>query len=135
MSIFQWNDSLLTGNALIDSEHKELVRAINDFFDACDRRISGDEFQKILSFLNSYTIKHFSDEEQLQVKYDYPYYEDHKKFHESYKTTVRNFMHEFILRGINGELVAKAKHDIGEVIIAHIKLEDHRLAAHIKTME
>jgi hemerythrin len=133
--MFQWNDSLLTGNALIDSEHKELVRIINDFFDACARNINGDEFQKILNFLNSYTIKHFSDEEQLQTKYNYPYYKDHKKFHESYKEVVRNFMHEFIMRGINEELVTKAKRDVGEVIIAHIKSEDRRLAAYIKSLE
>ncbi|MDR1466596.1 MAG: hemerythrin family protein [Treponema sp.] len=135
MSIFQWSDSLLTGNTLIDTEHKELVRAINDFFDACTRKINGNEFQKILSFLNSYTIKHFSDEEQLQVKYNYPYYKEHKQFHESYKEVVRKLMHEFIMEGINDELVMKAKHDVGEVIIAHIKSEDRRLATHIKSME
>jgi hemerythrin len=135
MSIFQWNDSLLTGNALIDSEHKELVKAINAFFDACARKIDGDEFQKTLSFLNSYTIKHFSDEEQLQVKYKYPNYDNHKKFHEAYKATVRNLMHEFIMKGINNELVTRAKHDIGDVIITHIKTEDCRLATHIKSME
>ncbi|MDR0643533.1 MAG: hemerythrin family protein [Treponema sp.] len=135
MSIFQWNDNLLIGNALIDSEHKELVKAINDFFDACDRKINRDELQKTLSFLNSYTIKHFSDEEQLQVKYNYPNYEGHKKFHEFYKETVRQLMREFIMRGLNDELVAKAKHDVGEAIIAHIKSEDRRLATHIRSME
>jgi hypothetical protein len=44
-------------------------------------------------------------------------------------------MHEFIMKGINDDLVAKAKHDIGDVLIAHIKSEDIRLAAHIKSME
>ncbi|MDR1216892.1 MAG: hemerythrin family protein [Treponema sp.] len=135
MTTFQWNDSLLTGNALIDSEHKELVKAINAFFDACARKIDGDEFQKILNFLNSYTIKHFSDEEQLQVKYKYPDYEKHKKFHETYKETVRKLMHEFIMKGINDELITRARHDIGEVIVTHIKTEDRRLATHIKSME
>ncbi|MDR0785932.1 MAG: hemerythrin family protein [Treponema sp.] len=135
MPTFQWDDSLLTGNALIDSEHKELVRAINDFFDACDKKINRDDFQKVLSFLNSYTIKHFSDEEQLQMKYDYPYYKDHKKFHDSYKEVVRNLMHEFIMRGITDELITRAGHDVGEVIVAHIRTEDRRLAAHIKAVE
>jgi hemerythrin len=135
MVTFQWNDSLLTGNSLIDSEHKELVRAINAFFDACARKIDEEEFQKILNFLNSYTIKHFSDEEQLQVKYKYPNYENHRKFHEAYKKTVRDLMHQFIMGGINEKLVMEAKYDIGEVIITHIKTEDRRLATYIKAME
>jgi hemerythrin len=132
---FQWDDSLATGNELIDGEHKQLVKAINDFFEACYQNAAGEKLQKTLNFLNDYTIKHFFDEEQLQIKHNYPNYENHKKFHEGFKKVTRDLMVEFIQKGVKEDLIKRAKHDIGDVIIAHIKHEDMRLAAHIRGEE
>jgi hemerythrin len=131
MISYKWDDSLATGNQLIDDEHKQLIIAINAFFSAC-QKTSNEDLQKTLNFLNDYTIKHFFDEEQLQLQYKYPNYENHKKFHESYKKIVRDLMVEFIQSGAHGDLITKAAHDVGDVIIAHIKSEDVKLAAYIK---
>jgi hemerythrin len=132
MATFNWDKSLEVGNELIDSEHKELIRAINEFFDAVATKGGQDKLQATLRFLNDYTIKHFSDEEGLQRQYKYPNYPAHHEFHEGYKKIVRDTMHEFISKGASDELIAKAKHDVGEVIINHIKTEDIKLAAFIR---
>ena len=34
---YRWSDDLLTGNIQIDTEHQELIRAINDLLDACSK--------------------------------------------------------------------------------------------------
>jgi methyl-accepting chemotaxis protein len=130
--VFQWSDSLATGNEQIDSEHKQLIVAINDFFAACSMNSGGDKMLKTINFLLDYTVKHFYNEERLQLQYKYPGYDNHKKFHENFKKNVHNLMVEFINKGASDELIKQAKHDIGEVIIAHIQHEDMRLAAHIK---
>jgi hemerythrin len=127
-----WDESLATGNELIDSEHKELLNGISEFFDACSSEAGGERLHKTIRFVNDYTIKHFHDEEALQVQSQYPNYESHKQFHESYKKSVHDFMIEFIRNGVSGDLVTRAKKGIGEVLIAHIKNEDIRLAAHIR---
>ncbi|MDR0910665.1 MAG: methyl-accepting chemotaxis protein [Spirochaetaceae bacterium] len=129
---FRWDSSLVTGNDLIDSEHKTLILAINNFIAAADSNDSGDQLKATLTFLMGYTEKHFSDEEELQKKCNYPNYPNHKKFHEWYKGVVRQTMMDFLNKGSSPELITKAKHDIGDVIIAHIKSEDVRLAAYIK---
>ncbi|MDR0707273.1 MAG: bacteriohemerythrin [Treponema sp.] len=131
-TVFQWSDSLATGNKQIDAEHKQLIEAINGFFGACSTNSGSDKMQKTINFLLDYTVKHFYNEERLQIQYKYPGYENHKKFHENFKKNVRDLMVEFINKGASDELIKRAKHDIGEVIIAHIQHEDMRLAAHIR---
>jgi methyl-accepting chemotaxis protein len=131
-TVFQWSDSLATGNEQIDAEHKQLIRALNKFFDVCSTSSDSDTMQKTINFLLDYTVKHFYNEEQLQIRYKYPGYDNHKKFHENFKKNVHDLMVEFINKGASDELIKRAKHDIGEVIIAHIQHEDSRLAAHIK---
>ena len=61
-----WKDSLKIGVPLIDSEHKELCDRIDRLFAACSQGKGRDEIMKTVEFLESYTIKHFSDEEKLQ---------------------------------------------------------------------
>ncbi|MDR1219815.1 MAG: bacteriohemerythrin [Treponema sp.] len=130
--VFQWSDALATGNEQIDAEHKQLIQALNNFFAVCSVHSSGDAMQKTINFLLDYTVKHFYNEEQLQLRYKYPGYNNHKAFHENFKKNVHSLMVEFINKGPSDELLKRAKHDIGEVIIAHIQHEDTRLAAHIR---
>ncbi|MDR2793971.1 MAG: hemerythrin family protein [Treponema sp.] len=130
--VFKWDDSLTTGNTLIDDEHKQLIQAINDFFEACYDNSGNEKLQKTINFMVDYTIKHFYDEEQLQLQYKYPGYENHRKFHEGFKKNVRNLMVEFIRTGPTSDLIRTAEHDIGDVLINHIRREDTRLAAHIR---
>ena len=99
MATFNCDKSLEVGNVLIDNEHKELIKAINEFFDAVAVKSGSDKLQATLRFLNDYTIKHFSDEEELQKKYKYPNFPAHHALHETYKKVVRDTMHEFISKG------------------------------------
>ncbi|MDR2783292.1 MAG: bacteriohemerythrin [Treponema sp.] len=132
---FQWSNSLATGNEQIDTEHKQLIQAMNDFFGTCAMNSGNDEVLKTINFLLDYTVTHFYNEEQLQIRYNYPGYDNHKKFHENFKKKVHGLMVEFVNKGPSDELIKRAKHDIGEVIIAHIQHEDTRLAAHIKAQQ
>jgi hemerythrin-like metal-binding protein len=133
---YRWDSSLNTGNELIDSEHRQLIKAINSFLDAAGDRSSGtaanSRLKDTLSFLNDYTIKHFNDEEQLQRQYKYPNYPAHHDFHEWYKKEVRDMMAAFIKEGSSPALIEQAKKKVGDTIIAHIKSEDVRLAQFIK---
>jgi hemerythrin-like metal-binding protein len=130
--VYRWDSSLNTGNELIDSEHKQLIKAINSFLAAANTPANTSQLRDTLTFLNDYTKKHFSDEEDLQLRYKYPNYPTHRDFHEWYKKEVQEMMVAFIRDGSKPELVEKAKKKIGTTIIAHIKSEDVRLAQHIK---
>ena len=82
---YEMTKDLETGNALIDSEHRQLFKAVNDLLDACSQGKGRSQVESTLDFLVSYVAKHFGDEEKLQVQTSYPGYAAHRQFHEWYK--------------------------------------------------
>ena len=69
---YEMTKDLETGNALIDSEHRQLFKAVNDLLDACSQGKGRSQVESTLDFLVSYVAKHFGDEEKLQVQTSYP---------------------------------------------------------------
>lgn len=131
--VYQWSPDLETGNAVIDSEHKQLIQALNQLMDACGKGAGRTEIQKTTKFLEAYTAKHFAHEEQLQKQYAYPDAVNHKRYHEDFKKVVANLAAELQKDGPTIALVGKVNSSIGGWLLNHIKREDVKVAAHIKS--
>ncbi|WP_312641577.1 bacteriohemerythrin [Hydrogenoanaerobacterium sp.] len=129
---YAFTDDLRTGNATIDHQHEQLFLAINNLLDACSQGKGRAEMDKTVKFLYDYTIKHFSDEEKLQQHSQYPDYLNHKKYHESFTGVVREIMDELEQKGPSLTLVFKVNQSVGGWLINHIKIEDAKVAAHIR---
>ena len=86
----EFDDTLITKNELIDSQHKELIGRIKKFVDSCEQRDSKVTAINMLDYLAEYTDFHFSAEEKLQEEVGYPGLEDHKKKHEEFKNSLRS---------------------------------------------
>jgi hemerythrin-like metal-binding protein len=127
-----WSPELATGNSMIDSQHKQLFRLTSNLTAACISGRGMTMLGETLDFLASYTIRHFSDEEELQLKYNYPDYENHKKLHEAFKETVSGLVNEFKKNGSSEELLEKVNSIIVHWLVEHIKHEDYKIAEHIK---
>ncbi|MDR3161580.1 MAG: hemerythrin family protein [Spirochaetaceae bacterium] len=129
---YSWDKSLETGNEMIDSQHKQLIAALNSLLEVCRAGKGKEELAKSLDFLNEYTIKHFFEEEQLQQKYEYPDYPNHKKLHDNFKAVVRDLRVKLIMKGVSDELIAEVKASVGDWLVTHIKGQDVKIAAHIR---
>lgn len=120
-----------TGNSLIDSEHKQIFDTVNDLLDACSEGHGRQKIEETAEFLASYVGNHFSDEEGIQRKYEYPNMKNHMEFHKKYKDSVKKFVEQMKKEGASvqtlGELNALASK-----LINHIRHEDKRLAAYIR---
>jgi hemerythrin len=130
---YQWDSSLETGHEKIDNQHKQLVAALNDIIDASRQGKGREEIFKTLDFLTGYTIMHFSTEEKLQVQYDYPDYLIHKRYHDEFKVVVDGLIRRVIEEGPTEEIIAAVTTTIGDWLLNHIKGDDFRLAAYIKS--
>jgi hemerythrin len=130
---YTWDKSLETGIEQIDTQHQQLFAAINQLLATCDNGQDADALKKDLDFLTNYTIKHFFEEEQIQQKYKYPDYPNHKKYHEGFKAVVRDLSVQFIMKGPSEALINDITTKIGNWLVTHIKVEDQKLAAHIRT--
>jgi len=129
---YAWTDDLATGNEAIDSQHKQLFKAINDLLDACFTGAGHAKLDPTVQFLVDYTQKHFSDEEDLQRQSGYPGYPQHKKLHEGFTHTVLGLAEHLKKEGPTASLVRKVNSSVGNWLIHHIKDEDKKVAAHIR---
>lgn len=128
---YELTQDLLTGNALIDSEHRQLFAAVNNLMTACSQGKGRDQIQQTVTFLNNYVLKHFQDEERLQTQSNYPNYPAHKQFHDGYRRQLSQVAQELLQEGPT----VKALGDLNRVVavlISHIRTEDKRLARHVK---
>jgi hemerythrin-like metal-binding protein len=82
MAFFEWTDSLAIGVELIDSEHKKLIAAVNDFYNAVHKGDDEAATRKAVAHLVYYVKTHFADEESLMEKCNYPRLAQHRKMHE-----------------------------------------------------
>ena len=128
---YELTNDLLTGNNLIDTEHKQLFAAINELMEACSQGTGRDKIMSTAQFLTNYVNKHFGDEEQLQVSSKYPNYPAHKQFHDGYKRQMSEATQELIKEGPTVKALGDLNRIVG-ILVSHIRTEDKKLARHVR---
>jgi hemerythrin len=98
----------------------------------CEEGRGKEELKTSLDFLTNYTIKRFFEEEELQKKYNYPDYQNHRQYHEGFKASVRELSHRLIMSGATEDLIQEVQKQIGQWLVTHIQVQDKKLAAYIK---
>lgn len=129
---YVFTPDLETKNALIDSEHKQLIKAINDLLEACSKGQGRAQVAQTAKFVYDYTSKHFADEERLQLQYKYPDYPNHKRYHESFKKSILDIMKKLDQQGATVAMVSEINLTLAGWLTNHIKREDKKLAAFIR---
>ena len=128
MNRYEFTNALEKGNATIDQEHRELIRAVNKLLDACNEGKGRASMNETIQFLNQYVNQHFSHEEQLQKQSGYPGMPAHRIFHEKYKQTLKEITSQIAVSGPTIAELGKLNKHIS-VLITHITTEDKKLAA------
>ncbi len=128
---YELTADLMTGNTLIDTEHKQLFDAINSLMDACAQGKGREKIMSTAQFLEKYVDKHFGDEEGLQVKSKYPNYPAHKQFHDGYKRQLDDTIQVLITEGPTVKALGALNQIVG-VLVSHIRTEDKKLARFIR---
>lgn len=127
-----WNDNLKIGVTLIDQEHKELCDRIDRLLAACTKGKGKDEIMETVEFLESYTIKHFNDEEKLQRASAYPKIKEHKALHEYFKGEIANLKEDIQKNGANIATISKTNYFLMDWFLNHIQKTDSELVQYIK---
>jgi hemerythrin-like metal-binding protein/PAS domain S-box-containing protein len=65
MDIFVWNDSFVTGEPVVDTEHQGLVSLINWIIEHQSTSTPPEEIDKVVVQLVQYAVTHFQHEEEL----------------------------------------------------------------------
>jgi hemerythrin-like metal-binding protein len=80
--LFVWKPSYATGIDQIDEDHKQLVKLINDLYEAMQDGSGGALLLPIFSALKHYTEAHFAKEERYMIACDAPEQAKHIQEHE-----------------------------------------------------
>jgi len=130
---YKWDSTLESGYEKVDNQHKQLVAALNNLMEASSTGQGDAAVMETLDFLTGYAVKHFADEEKLQVQYDYPDYLNHKRIHDDFKGVVGNLVQRVVKEGPTVEMVDLVSSTVGAWLLNHIKGDDFRMATFIKT--
>lgn len=86
MPIVTWSDEYNVNVVEIDNQHQKILELVNNVHAAVEARINKDDLTELLIELVEFTRVHFSTEEQLMKKHDYP---DLSKHHKEHKLLLR----------------------------------------------
>ncbi|ACC98604.1 Hemerythrin-like metal-binding protein [Elusimicrobium minutum Pei191] len=133
--VYAWDKNLETGNEIIDRQHKQLFEMLNNLIIAHQEARGPVELDAALKFMTEYTVRHFEDEEALQIKYRYPNYEEHKNQHNHFKFVIKDLVQQLVEEGYSKHMVEKTIRIIASWLITHIKGDDLELAKHIRKID
>jgi len=131
--MIEWNDDLTTGNKSIDEQHRELIDRFNGLLAACNHGKGKGEIKSLLQFLGEYVKSHFSMEEALQQRYQYPEYPLHKQEHVGFIRDFKNLQNQFDEEGATLALVIQTNQTMVDWLIRHINATDRKLAVFLRT--
>ena len=124
--MYQWTEAYSVGNDTIDEQHQQLFAILNKLTTIDDN--NEDEISKTLDELLEYVNKHFSDEEELMKKGNYPDLDDHTLKHKTFTGKVSDAIVDYTLGSFN-------KKDLEEYLanwlIEHIEGEDMKYKGYI----
>ena len=130
-----WDDEQLTGNTLIDTQHKEIFARISDLLRRCEDGGDKENLEEAFAHLTNYAARHFIDEEALQVEYSYPGYARHKNEHEEYRISIAELTERYRLSGLSYKLIKDVNRIIVRWLVDHINSEDKMMTEYIRSVD
>jgi hemerythrin len=130
-TIVVWHNSYSVGIPLIDEQHKELINLTNKLYASC---IAGREYSKV-SFMQTihsavdYIGYHFSTEEKVMERINYPDFSAHKKEHTDFVREVLGQVEDF-KSGRNFAPNAFV-HYLKDWVLTHIAVCDKKLGDYL----
>ncbi len=131
----EWTPDLRVGVGMIDDQHKELIAHMNAFFDSMNQNEKQQKVLEMLTYLEDYVVKHFSEEEKLQLSSGYPFYKEHKKLHTDFIADIKKIKSDIETIGFTFATAALVGSTLVSWLTLHIKKVDKGLGAHIMSKQ
>lgn len=124
MEYIKWNDKLSVDNPIIDKQHKELFRLINDFYNAIAEKKNQEAIKNAITEMENYIANHFTSEEIMMKNVGYEELDQHLNEHRGYIEKVRDLRQRYN----EGRLILSLEVTkfIKDWIANHIKITDQK---------
>jgi hemerythrin len=91
MSFVEWENKLNLGIKKIDEHHRQLVKILNDTYNAIILDCKQPELEAIIEKLADYTTYHFTTEERLMTEHNFGGMHNHLLEHEKFSRNILDF--------------------------------------------
>ncbi|HHT41876.1 MAG TPA: hemerythrin family protein [Firmicutes bacterium] len=122
-----WSPSLSVGIELIDEQHKEWFDRAERLFEAGKKGQAKEYIGELLEFLDSYTRKHFADEEKYMAQMGYPGLEEQKKAHASFIAQLAELRQNYDSSGGSISVIINANKIVIDWLTKHISQMDRKI--------
>jgi hemerythrin len=126
----RWTKALSVGIASIDEQHKELFRRAKAFLEGVEGR-SRQDVGILLSYLRTYAVTHFGEEEEAMRASDFPGYERHKAQHDRFLKDLMILSREQDKRGGKGVPAADLGTLLRKWMHQHVTVTDAEMARYL----
>ena len=131
MPLIVWRDKLSIGVPEIDRDHQQLIKYLNDFYDAAQEGHAHKAVARTLIRLMEYTRDHFAREEKVMAAVEYPHIEAHKKAHRELTQQVKVVAARFA-QNPNGSIDEEVFDFLRSWLTDHIIGMDRDIAEHTR---
>jgi hemerythrin len=135
MATIQWDLTMSTGVDAVDSQHKQLIKWLNDLLGAMSQGRGRGEIEALLAKLGGYAVTHFGYEEDCMTKYKCPVAAQNAAAHLEFIATFNSFNEEFERTGPTAHLVVRMESELMRWLVGHIKRTDTQLLPCVKTKD
>ncbi|MBF0329192.1 MAG: bacteriohemerythrin [Nitrospirae bacterium] len=125
---YGWNDELRTGNDILDIQHKELMTKITYLMAEIENE-NTKAMSEAISYLTDYIFDHFTLEESLMLKTNYPDFERHRDEHSHYVKYIFRLRQKML---ITPDLIDEVSRELACWFSEHILKTDIKMAEHLR---
>ena len=135
MDGFQWDDRFETGIEIIDKQHQELFKRIDNLALAVYEGKGKSELNKIVDYLETYINDHFALEERLMYINDFPQYVEHLKKHQEFTIFFERIADEMEVKGTDTYLAIRVEKEVRDWWQTHVLKADMQYVPFIKKLK
>jgi hemerythrin len=133
METIDWSKIYETGHPVVDGQHRNLFKLINDLNIALSKQDSKHIITDSIDKLSAYVATHFQTEEDLMKATSYPDYEIHKHEHDNLKEQAEKLIKLFHLGTV--DLTATISKFLSDWLKHHIQEIDKKMIDWLKVNE
>lgn len=128
-----WHESLSVGIAQIDEQHKEWFRRAENLFAAGKQGKAKEYIGEMLEFLDSYTKKHFADEERYMQQIGYPGLDEQKKAHAAFISQLAKLRDDYESSSGSISVIIAANKIVIDWLTKHISNLDRKIGEFVRS--
>jgi hemerythrin len=125
MSRVIWSDDFSIGNEEIDTQHKELIRILDNLNQSIVNKGENHSIKGTILELQHYAVLHFSTEEVYMCDLMYEELENHIQQHDFFRAKVKELHSLNIVKGCDKSL--ELVQFITEWLLNHVMAEDKKI--------